>query len=64
MSKADPLREIMASEGEAIRDNTRRFNQGRYDSVAQLKDYEELKAEARSIKKKRHRRSPGPHRRA
>jgi iron-sulfur cluster protein len=50
MSKADRIREIMASEGEAIRNNTKGFNQGRYDSVARLEDYEALKAEARSIK--------------
>ena len=50
MAKADRLREIMAAEGEPIHENTQGFNQGRYDSVADLEDYEELKEEARAIK--------------
>ena len=50
MAKADRLREIMAAEGGPIHENTQGFNQGRYDSVADLEDYEELKAEARAIK--------------
>ena len=49
-SKADHIREIMDAEGEAVAGNTRGFNQGRYDSVAKLEAYEELKDEARSIK--------------
>ncbi|WP_226013345.1 LUD domain-containing protein [Halomicrobium salinisoli] len=50
MSKADRLREVMAAEGEAVNENTQGFNAGRYESVARLEDYEELKEEARSIK--------------
>jgi len=50
MSKAERLREIMAAEGAAVEANTQGFNQGRYDSVADLEDYEGLKDEARSIK--------------
>ena len=48
--KAAHLRELLTTEGEAVADNTRGFNQGRYDSVAELDDYEGLKAEARGIK--------------
>ncbi len=50
MSKADELREIMRTEGAAIAQNTQAFNEGRYDSVADLEDYEELKDRARAIK--------------
>ena len=50
MAKADRLREIMAAEGAAVEANTQGFNQGRYDSVADLEDYEGLKDEARAIK--------------
>ena len=49
-SKAEHIRMIMETEGDAVGDNTRGFNQGRYDSVAKLEDYEGLKAEARAIK--------------
>ena len=40
----------MATEGDAVGENTRGFNAGRYESTARLDDYEALKAEARSIK--------------
>jgi len=40
----------METEGAAVAENTRGFNQGRYDSVAKLEAYEELKSEAREIK--------------
>jgi len=50
MGKADRLRELMATEGGPVHENTQGFNQGRYDSVADLDDYEALKAEARAIK--------------
>ncbi|MBV0926030.1 LUD domain-containing protein [Halomicroarcula limicola] len=50
MSKADELREVMRTEGAAIAENTQAFNEGRYESVADLEDYEELKSEARAIK--------------
>jgi iron-sulfur cluster protein len=40
----------METEGAAVGENTRGFNQGRYDSVAKLEDYEELKETARGIK--------------
>ena len=50
VSKADELRELIATEGDAVGENTRAFNAGRYESVARLDDYEELKAEARAIK--------------
>jgi len=50
MSKADELRHLMRTEGAAIAENTQGFNDGRYDSVADLEDYEELKQAARDIK--------------
>ncbi|WP_276261646.1 LUD domain-containing protein [Haloglomus litoreum] len=40
----------MATEGDAIGENTRGFNQGRYDAVADLEDYERYKREARATK--------------
>ncbi|WP_336358802.1 LUD domain-containing protein [Haloarcula sp. CGMCC 1.6347] len=50
MATADELRELMRTEGAAVAENTQGFNTGRYDSVADLEDYEELKRAARSIK--------------
>jgi len=50
MSDASELRRLMATEGDAVFENTSGFNRGRYDSVAGLSDYEGLKTEARSIK--------------
>ena len=49
-SKAERIRHLLETEGEAVRENTAGFNQGRYESVADLEDYEELKDEARAIK--------------
>jgi len=49
-SKAEHIRRILESEGDAVADNTRGFNEGRYESVAKLEDYEALKTEARAIK--------------
>jgi iron-sulfur cluster protein len=40
----------MATDGPAIYENTQGFNQGRYESVGRLKDYEALKTNAREIK--------------
>ncbi len=40
----------MQAEGDAVGENTRGFNQGRYESVGDLEDYENLKSEARAIK--------------
>ncbi|WP_340098579.1 LUD domain-containing protein [Salinibaculum salinum] len=48
--KAARIRHLLETEGDAVAENTRGFNQGRYDSVAKLDDYEGLKAEAREIK--------------
>ncbi|AKU09841.1 LUD domain-containing protein [Haloferax gibbonsii] len=50
MEKADEIRELMRTEGEAVAENTRAFNDGRYASVSALDEYEELKNSARSIK--------------
>ncbi|MFD1569097.1 LUD domain-containing protein [Halorubrum laminariae] len=49
-AKADRIRELMATEGDAVAENTRGFNKGRYDSTSRLDDYEELKGAARDIK--------------
>ncbi|MFW6017207.1 MAG: LUD domain-containing protein [Halapricum sp.] len=49
-AKAAQIRQTMAAEGAAVRENTQGFNQGRYDSVADLSDYQGLKDEARRIK--------------
>ncbi|AZQ15889.1 LUD domain-containing protein [Halorubrum sp. PV6] len=40
----------MATEGDAVAENTRGFNEGRYESTGRLDDYESLKDEARAIK--------------
>ena len=48
--KAARLRDLMATEGDAVAENTRGFNAGRYESTGRLDDYEELKAEAREVK--------------
>ena len=48
--KAARIRRLLETEGEAIGENTRGFNQGRYDAVAELDDYETYKREAREIK--------------
>ncbi|WP_254280638.1 LUD domain-containing protein [Haloarcula marina] len=50
MSDADELRYLMETEGAAVSQNTKRFNQGRYDSTGRLDDYKEVKDEARAIK--------------
>ncbi|RDI69939.1 LUD domain-containing protein [Halopelagius longus] len=50
MSKADDIRRLMRTEGAAVAENTRAFNEGRYRSVADLEDYESLKDEARAVK--------------
>ena len=49
-AKAAKIRHLLETEGEAVATNTRGFNQGRYDSVADLEDYQGLKDEARAIK--------------
>ncbi|MFP8889664.1 LUD domain-containing protein [Natrialbaceae archaeon A-CW2] len=49
-TKADHIRHLLETEGPAVEANTLGFNQGRYDSVADLEDYERLKDEARTIK--------------
>ncbi|PAU84529.1 (4Fe-4S)-binding protein [Halorubrum salipaludis] len=49
-AKADRIRELMATEGDAVAENTRGFNEGRYESTGRLDDYEALKEQARAIK--------------
>ncbi|MFD1514871.1 LUD domain-containing protein [Halomarina rubra] len=49
-AKAEHIRRILATEGPAVEANTQGFNRGRYESVADLDDYEALKREARRIK--------------
>ena len=48
--RAEALRVLMQTEGAAVAQNTRGFNEGRYASVAELSNYEGLKARARAIK--------------
>jgi len=50
MAKSDEYERLMRTEGATIRENTQGFNEGRYESVAKLEDYEALKDEARAIK--------------
>jgi len=49
-TKAAHINHILETEGDAVAANTQGFNQGRYDSVADLEDYEQLKADARAVK--------------
>ncbi|WP_424014942.1 LUD domain-containing protein [Halorubrum xinjiangense] len=49
-TKAERIRELLATEGDAVAENTRGFNEGRYESTGRLDDYEALKDEARAIK--------------
>ncbi|WP_137286307.1 LUD domain-containing protein [Halorussus salinisoli] len=49
-AKAAEIRRLLAEEGDSVASNTRGFNEGRYESVGKLDDYEELKGEARAIK--------------
>lgn len=48
--KAERIRHLLDTEGDSVHENTRVFNEGRYESVAKLDDYESLKDEARAIK--------------
>lgn len=50
MIRADAIRKLLATEGESVETNTRTFNEGRYESVADLEEYEALKERAREIK--------------
>ncbi len=44
------IRSLLETEGDAVFGNTTTFNEGRYESVAQLDDYDQLKGRAREIK--------------
>jgi len=48
--KAEQIRRLLEEESDAVSENTRGFNRGRYETVAELDDYEQLKEEARAIK--------------
>ncbi len=48
--KAARIRELMATEGESVRENTLGFNRDRYESTGALEDYDALKDQARAIK--------------
>ena len=48
--KAARIRSLLETEGDAVFENTTTFNEGRYESVQRLDDYEALKSEARAIK--------------
>ncbi|AGB36454.1 LUD domain-containing protein [Natronococcus occultus] len=49
-AKAARIRHLLETEGDAVEANTIKFNEGRYESVADLEEYERLKSEARAIK--------------
>ena len=49
-AKAAEIRRLLSTESAAVAGNTQGFNQGRYDSVDALDDYEGLKDRAREIK--------------
>ena len=49
-AKAERIRHLIETEGDAVTENTQGFNEGRYESVADLEEYEELKDRARAIK--------------
>ncbi|WP_311173778.1 LUD domain-containing protein [Halobellus ordinarius] len=49
-AKAEHIRELLATEGDAVFENTTHVNQGRYDANARRTDIEELRSEARAIK--------------
>ncbi|WP_135825062.1 LUD domain-containing protein [Halorussus ruber] len=48
--KAARIRHLLSTEGDSVERNTQGFNRGRYDAVADLSDYEELKSQARAVK--------------
>jgi len=48
--KAARIRTLLDTEGDSVFENTTTFNDGRYESVARLDDYEGLKDRARAIK--------------
>ena len=48
--KAAKIRRLLETEGDSVEQNTLGFNQGRYESVAKLDDYEALKDRATAIK--------------
>jgi Uncharacterized conserved protein containing a ferredoxin-like domain len=49
-AKAAHIRQLLETEGEAVGENTRGFNTGRYESVDKLDDYNALKDRARAVK--------------
>ncbi len=49
-AQAAQIRELLRTEGAAVAENTRGFNQSRYDAVDGLDDYDALRQEARQIK--------------
>ncbi|WP_137289143.1 LUD domain-containing protein [Natronorubrum halophilum] len=48
--KAERIRHVMATEGDSVERNALGFNDGRYESVARLEDYDAYKDRARAIK--------------
>ncbi|WP_222912933.1 LUD domain-containing protein [Natrinema sp. SYSU A 869] len=48
--KAERIRHVMETEGDSVERNARGFNEGRYESVARLEDYDAYKDRARAIK--------------
>jgi len=48
--KAATIRRLLDTEGDSVYENVTGFNEGRYESTADLEDYEQLRDEARTIK--------------
>jgi L-lactate utilization protein LutB len=48
--KAEKIRHLLETEGDAVFDNATHFNQGRYDVIEDFERFEELRDEARAIK--------------
>ena len=48
--KAAEIRSLIETDGDSVFENTTTFNEGRYESVGRLDDYEGLKRRARTIK--------------
>ena len=49
-SVAEHIRQTMATEGAAVGENTRVFNQNRYDAIDRFEGYETARSEARAVK--------------
>jgi iron-sulfur cluster protein len=48
--KAEKIRTLLETEGDAIHENVTHMNEGRYDAIEHFEEYEDLRTEARRIK--------------